>query len=103
MGDIAKPLAKITSDLDQISKEVTAVARRAMGADAAINGSAVSRRSNVNMTANGGGLAAVRKRTKSMSASAVSRKDELLEKPPLYWAIMAYISYIFLVVTGEIT
>jgi len=103
MTEIAKPIAKFTSDLDHISKEVKAVARQVMGADAptGLNKTAaegVKQRSCAH---------AVRKRTKSMTAtnSSSSRRqseEEMLEKPPLYWAIMAYISYVFLVVTGTI-
>jgi hypothetical protein len=39
-------------------------------------------------------------KTSSSSNTRVSQREDKLEKAPLHWAIMSYISYIFLVVTG---
>ncbi len=38
--------------------------------------------------------------TTSSSRTRVRAMEDKLERPPLYWAILSYVSYIFLVVTG---
>lgn len=99
MGDITKAIDKLSTEIKGVGSQTAAIVNSVAGQKVLTvpTATATTNNSNANSKTTNSSHSRKKKRQRLLSTTI---GEEKLENVPLIWAIISYVSYIFLVVTG---